>query len=121
MGGEGDAEGTLVTMTYNFASVNMAGPLFCLINCMPSLLKYHLHSSIVSVWHMEMVRREHVPQKRPAFGNLKGDRSEEDDIRRNAGRDEHLGAQRSFIFRGVVQGGPPIIVRGRGVASRSQK
>ena len=70
---EGGAEGTLVTMTYNFAKVSMNGPLFCLLNCMPSLLKYHLHSSITSVWHMEMVRRNHVPKKKPVFANLKGD------------------------------------------------
>jgi len=83
---EGGAEGTLVTMTYNFAKVSMNGPLFCLLNCMPSLLKYHLHSSITSVWHMEMVRRNHVPKKKPVFANLKGDQTEENAIRTQASK-----------------------------------
>ena len=54
---EGDPGfGTLVIMTYNFATAEMQGPLSFLGCMLPQLLQYHLHSSIVSVWHMEMVR-----------------------------------------------------------------
>lgn len=81
---DGSEDGTLVRLAYNFAQVNVGGPLFCLVNCMPSLLRYHLHSSIVSVWHMEMVRRNHVPQKKPVFANLISDKSEEEAIRDQA-------------------------------------
>ena len=52
---EGGPGGTLVTMRYNFAKADMKGPLCFLAKCMPDLLKWHLHGSIGSVWHMEMV------------------------------------------------------------------
>ena len=52
---EGGPGGTLVTMRYNFAKADMKGPLCFLPKCMPDLLKWHLHGSIGSVWHMEMV------------------------------------------------------------------
>ena len=80
---EGGAEfGTLVTLTYNFATAEMHGPLSCFSwGCMPQLLRYHLHSSIVSVWHMEMVRRCYVPIRKPTFTALSADRTEEDAIR----------------------------------------
>jgi hypothetical protein len=49
---EGSAVGTLVTMTYNFARIEMRGPLCFLGSCLPSLLQWHLHSSIGAVWHV---------------------------------------------------------------------
>lgn len=39
---EGGPGGTLVTMTYNFARVDLRGPLFFLASCMPALLRWHL-------------------------------------------------------------------------------
>ena len=80
---EGGSDGTLVTMRYNFARAEMKGPLCFLVGCMPSLLKWHLHASIASVWHMEMVRRGHVPLKRP-FRRMGRDESEEEQIKLRA-------------------------------------
>lgn len=80
---EGGPDGTLVTMRYNFMRAEMSGPLCFLVGCMPSLLKWHLHAHIASVWHMEMVRRGHVPLKRP-FRRMGNDVDEEDLIKRRA-------------------------------------
>ena len=80
---ESGAQGSLVTLRYNFAKAEMSGPLCFLVGCMPSLLKWHLHASIASVWHIEMVRRGHVPLKRP-FGDIRGDLDEEERIRQRA-------------------------------------
>jgi len=73
--------GTLVKMSYNFYKADMKGPLFFLVNCMPSLLQYHLHSQIATVWAGEMVRRGYQPLAKPAFKNLSGNKHEEDLIR----------------------------------------
>lgn len=81
---ESSTDGTLVTMRYNFARAEMSGPLCFLVGCMPQLLKWHLHASISSVWHMEMVRRGHVPLRKPTFGKIAADRSEEEQIRLKA-------------------------------------
>ena len=67
---EGGPGGTLVTLYYNFARAEMRGPLCFLAGCMPSLLKWHMHASVVTVWHMEMVRRNFVPLRKPTFGHL---------------------------------------------------
>ena len=57
---EGGPAGTLVTMRYNFARAQMDGPLCLLVGCMPALLRWHLHASISSVWHLEMVSAAHA-------------------------------------------------------------
>ena len=80
---EDGPHGTLVTLRYNFARAEMQGPLCFLVGCMPSLLKWHLHASIASVWHLEMCRRGHVPCKRP-FRQMSADVSLEESIRSKA-------------------------------------
>ena len=60
---EGGPAGTLVTMRYNFARAQMDGPLCLLVGCMPALLRWHLHASISSVWHLEMVSAAHAPRR----------------------------------------------------------
>jgi len=81
---EGGVGGTLVTLRYNFYKADMKGPLFFLVNCMPSLLQYHLYSSIVDVWYMEMVHRGYPPEKKPVFTDLSANMSEEKRIRLKA-------------------------------------
>ena len=39
---EGGQGGTLITLRYNFESIDMKGPLFCIVSCLPQLLKYQL-------------------------------------------------------------------------------
>ena len=81
---EGSKSGTLVKLYYNFSKVDMKGPLFCFSSCMPNLLKWHLTSTISNVWHMEMVRRGYIPEKKPVFGNITADKSEEAEIKARA-------------------------------------
>jgi hypothetical protein len=81
---EGSTGGTLVRIRYNFHKTDMKGPLFFLSYCMPSLLQFQLSLTIVDVWHAEMVRRQHLPQEKPTFIDLPGDKSEEKSIRLKA-------------------------------------
>ena len=80
---EGGPGVTLVTLTYNFASARMHGPLCFLVMCMPQLLKWHLHTKIASEWHLQMLYRNHVPRKRP-FRRLANDVDEEERIKLSA-------------------------------------
>ena len=81
---EGGEDGTLVTMRYNFKRIDLRGPLCCIASCMPSLLRWHLHASVGSVWHLEMVRRGYMPLKRPNFSHIIRDLSVEEQIRLRA-------------------------------------